>query len=72
MKRKKKIEENRNRGRGKVQEEKVGTWKKWEDRNYGTEHEGNIGHQRETSALVTPKLTVNTKTAEEKFDKNSE
>jgi hypothetical protein len=35
MKRKKKIEENRNRGRGKVQEEKVGTWKKLEEnRNY--------------------------------------
>jgi hypothetical protein len=45
MKRKK-IQENWNRGRGKVQEEKVETWKKREDRNYRTEHEGNIGHQR--------------------------
>jgi hypothetical protein len=47
--------------------------KKWEEnRNYRTEHEGNIGQQRETSALVTPKLTVHKKTAEEKFNKSSQ
>lgn len=56
-----------------MQEEKVGTWEKLEEnRNYRTEHEGNTGHQRETSVLITPKLTVNRNTAEKKFNKSSE
>jgi hypothetical protein len=73
MEREKKLEENRNRGRRKVQEQKVEIWKKWEENvYYRQEHEGNTGHQREKSTLVTPKLTVNTKTAEEKSNKSSE